>query len=366
MDGSTYSLRRPPRPKAGSVRVGSKPIFPVCAPRRHRQGQAAPRIDRISVAHRLSRTVELDRAQPAERPDPPRSLLCAFIVNAVTRPDQPRSSATRRQPQPPRRKIGRAYGAPWSIGRNRGKENSYGRHRRFRLLNSLASLPTKVGAATCSRGISSHTSRGWIAASQRSQAVGSWVEPTGQSQFLPRFICLAVDGRRRWPRGYMAQPGPMPGPRSPITSTAPGGAPASTGASRSACLRDSTGFGGSPSFVRRRCPRVHERHAGRAALNGVVAGSPTALPMRRARPVEPDGPGRTGYLLTTNTGTISDYTARTLRVTSPARRFGIQMNARGRTFNMKTQASVRSCLSGRPSLQSPARRRRSRPPRDPT
>jgi membrane-bound lytic murein transglycosylase B len=62
-----------------------------------------------------------------------------------------------------------------------------------------------------------------------------------------------------------------------------------------------------------RCPRVHERHSrwmsiGEWRRAGIVAQSgvwPRDTEM--ASLIEPDGPGRTAYLLTTNYRTILDY-----------------------------------------------------------
>ena len=62
-----------------------------------------------------------------------------------------------------------------------------------------------------------------------------------------------------------------------------------------------------------RCPRVHERHSrwltiGEWRACGVVSQSGNWPNGRElATLLEPDGPGRTAYLLTTNYRTILDY-----------------------------------------------------------
>jgi membrane-bound lytic murein transglycosylase B len=61
-----------------------------------------------------------------------------------------------------------------------------------------------------------------------------------------------------------------------------------------------------------RCPRVHERHSrwlsvGEWRRMGVVPHGAGLRDSEMASLLEPDGPGRTAYLLTTNYRTILDY-----------------------------------------------------------
>jgi membrane-bound lytic murein transglycosylase B len=65
-------------------------------------------------------------------------------------------------------------------------------------------------------------------------------------------------------------------------------------------------------LVSPRCPRVHERHSrwltfGEWRRLGVVPLGRSPDDNELASLLEPDGPGRTAYLLTTNYRTILDY-----------------------------------------------------------
>jgi membrane-bound lytic murein transglycosylase B len=143
----------------------------------------------------------------------------------------------------------------------------------------------------------------------RSQLIGSWAGATGQSQFLPSvYIRLGVDGDGDgradiWRShldalasiaNYLRTAGWRPGVPWGTAVRVPAGFDRAAVANR---LR-------AP-----RCPRVYERHsrwltAGEWRRRGIANSLPEST---LASLLEPDGPGRTAYLLTTNYRTILDY-----------------------------------------------------------
>ena len=207
--------------------------------------------------------------------------------------------------------IGRRYGVPPSVLiAIWGKETSYGSITGdFDLLNSLASLAYEGRRRQLFTEEFIATLRMMDRGFPRSQLLGSWAGATGQSQFLPSvYIRLGVDGDGDgradiWRShldalasigNYLKNAGWRPGlPWGTAVSVPPGFNRA--------------------SVVNRlrapRCPRVHERHsrwltAGEWRRRGIANNLPENA---MASLLEPDGPGRTAYLLTTNYRTILDY-----------------------------------------------------------
>lgn len=263
-----------------------------------------------------SRTIELDRAQPGGssgtsaippfQPYRQRHLTSALISRGQQRYAQNIGQLNA---------IGRRYGVhPSVIVAIWGKETSYGSVMGdFDLLNSLASLSyegrrrelfTDEFVATLKM-----VDRGY----PRSQLKGSWAGATGHPQFLPTvYIRLAVDGDgdgradiwRSAPdawasiANYLSNAGWKPDVPWGIPVTVP------RGFDRSAV---------SGRLVAPRCERVHERHSrwmtiGEWRRMGITAQRgdwPDDNEM--ASLLEPDGPGSTAYLLTTNYRTILDY-----------------------------------------------------------
>ena len=280
-------------------------------------GVSRATIDRVFPTLTFSpRTVELDRGQPggtagstATPPFAPyrdRHLGSALINRGRER---------YRSYLPRLSEISRRYGvAPSVMMAIWGKETSYGTVTgNFDLLNSLASLayegrrrelfaPEFIAALKMlDRGV------------PRSRLKGSWAGATGHPQFLPSvWLRLGVDGDGDgrsdiWTSEmdalasiahYLSKAGWRPNVPWGIPVTVPAGF-------------DRSGL--TNKLVSPRCPRVHERHSrwltigewrrlGITAQRGVWPRD-TEL----ATLLEPDGPGRTAYLLTTNYRTILDY-----------------------------------------------------------
>jgi lytic murein transglycosylase len=262
------------------------------------------------------RTIELDRGQPGgtsgSTATPPFAPYRERHVNAALINGGARRYAAL---LPQLSAIGRRYGvAPSVLVAIWGHETSYGAVTgNFDLLNSLASLAYEgrrrelfasefvAALKMLDRGVS------------RSQLKGSWAGATGYPQFLPSvYLRLAVDGDGDG--------------RANIWSSQLDALASIANYLSKAGWRPNTPWGVAvnvpPSFDRARvrtrlraprCPRVHERHSRWLPISewrrlGVV-------PQRGAWPrdselaslIEPDGPGRTAYLLTTNYRTILDY-----------------------------------------------------------
>ena len=259
-----------------------------------------------------SRTIELDRGQPggssgSSAAPPFEPYRARHITSAIVSRGRARYAENRSRLD----EIGRRYGVPPSILiAIWGKETSYGSIMGdFDLLNSLASLAyegrrrqlfTEEFIATLKM-----MDRGF----PRSQLKGSWAGATGQSQFLPSvYIRLAVDGDGDGRADIW---------RSQLDALASIGnylksAGWRAGQPWGTAVRVPSGFDRSAVVNRMRsprCPRVHERHsrwlsAGEWRSRGIA----NNLPERTmASLLEPDGPGRTAYLLTTNYRTILDY-----------------------------------------------------------
>jgi membrane-bound lytic murein transglycosylase B len=147
----------------------------------------------------------------------------------------------------------------------------------------------------------------------RAEMKGSWAGATGYPQFLPStYLRLATDGDGDgkadiWTNkadalasiaAYLREAGWKPGAPWGVAVTVP--ADFDRAAVRS-------------PLVSPRCPRVHARLSrwmtvGEWKAKGVVlAGFPAPGEGELARLLEPDGPGMTAYLLTTNYNAILDY-----------------------------------------------------------
>jgi membrane-bound lytic murein transglycosylase B len=210
--------------------------------------------------------------------------------------------------------IGRRYGvSPTVMLAIFGHETSYGVITGdFDLLNSLASLAyegrrrelfTEEFIATLKM-----MDRGY----PRSQLKGSWAGATGYPQFLPSvYLRVAVDGdgdgrANIWSSqpdalasiaNYLSNAGWKPNVAWGIPVTVPAGFDRANLGTRLA----------SP-----RCPRVHERHSQWKTMAewrrlGIVPRGSSLPENELASLLEPDGPGATAYLLTTNYRTILDY-----------------------------------------------------------
>jgi lytic murein transglycosylase len=263
-----------------------------------------------------ARTVELDQAQPggtsgstATPPFEPyrRQHVSAALIAGGQRRYQ--SNYTRLQ------EIGRRYGVePSMLIAIYGHETSYGAITgNFDVLNSLASLAYEgrredlfasefvAALKMIDRGV------------PRSRLKSSWAGAMGYPQFLPSvYLRLAVDGdgdgqANIWQSepdawasiaNYFSKSGWKPNTPWGVAVSVPSDFNRAAVASR---LR-------AP-----RCPRVFERHSrwmtiGEWRRMGMqLQGASWPRDSEMASLIEPDGPGRTAYLLTTNYRTILDY-----------------------------------------------------------
>ena len=298
---------------AGLSQAGFQAYLPRLRTEAQRAGVSRATLDRVFPNLTFSsRTVELDRAQPGGASGssaiPP---FAPYRARHVTQALIDRGRARYSQNIARLNDIGRRYGVPPSmLIAIWGKETSYGSITGdFDLLNSLASLAYEGRRRELFTGEFIATLRMMDRGFPRSQLVGSWAGATGHPQFLPSvYIRLAVDGDGDgradiWRShldalasiaNYLKSAGWRPGLPWGTAVRVPAGFNRAAVANR---LR-------AP-----RCPRVHERHsrwltAGEWRRLGVANNLPENA---MASLIEPDGPGATAYLLTTNYRTILDY-----------------------------------------------------------
>jgi lytic murein transglycosylase len=281
------------------------------------EGVSRGTVDRVFPTLQFSaRTVELDRGQPGGTAGNPAIPPFApyrerHVTSSLISRGESRYAANIGQLNA----IGRRYGVePSVLVAIWGHETSYGSYTGdFDLLNSLASLAYEgrrrdlfadefiAALKMIDRGVS------------RSQLKGSWAGATGYPQFLPSvYLRVAADGdgdgdRDIWNSqadalasiaNYLSNAGWKPN----VTWGIPVRVPA--GLNRSQL---------SNHLLSPRCPRVHERHSewrtiGEWRRLGIVSQTGRwPADNEFASLLEPDGPGQTAYLLTTNYRTILDY-----------------------------------------------------------
>jgi lytic murein transglycosylase len=295
---------------------GFRDYLPRLRERALRAGVSQGTVDRIFPTLAFSaRTIELDQAQPggtsgstATPPFEPyrRQHVSAALIAGGQRRYQQNYSRLQ--------EIGRRYGVePSIIMAIYGHETSYGAVTgNFDVLNSLASLAYEgrreelfasefvAALKMIERGV------------PRSRLKSSWAGAMGYPQFLPSvYVRLAVDGdgdgqANIWQSepdawasiaNYFAKSGWKPGTPWGVAVSVPAGFNRGAIANR---LR-------AP-----RCPRVFERHSrwmtvGEWRRMGIQILGTAPRDSEMASLIEPDGTGRTAYLLTTNYRTILDY-----------------------------------------------------------
>jgi lytic murein transglycosylase len=262
-----------------------------------------------------ARTIELDQAQPGgtsgSTATPPFEPYRQRHVN----PALISGGARRYAANLPRlNEIGRRYGVePSVLVAIWGHETSYGAVTgNFDLLNSLASLSYEGRRRALFSGEFIAALKMIDRGVPRSRLKGSWAGATGYPQFLPSvYLRLAVDGDGDgdidiWQSqddalasiaNYLSKSGWKPNTPWGVAVSVPSGFNRAAVVSR---LR-------AP-----RCPRVFERHSkwmpiGEWRRMGVQIHGPAPRDSELASLIEPDGQGRTAYLLTTNYRTILDY-----------------------------------------------------------
>ncbi len=298
---------------SGLSQAGFQAFLPQLRAEAQRAGVSRATLDRVFPTLTFSsRTIELDRAQPGGAAGS--SAIPAFapyLARHVTPTLTSRGRSRYAENAARLNDIGRRYGVPPSVlVAIWGKETSFGSITGdFDLLNSLASLAYEGRRRDLFTGEFIATLKMMDRGFPRSQLVGSWAGATGQSQFLPSvYIRLGVDGDGDgradiWRShldalasiaNYLRSAGWRPGIPWGVAVSVPAGFDRAAIATR---------------LQSPRCPRVHERHSRwlsaaewrrRGVANSLPDGTLASL-------LEPDGPGRTAYLLTTNYRTILDY-----------------------------------------------------------
>jgi membrane-bound lytic murein transglycosylase B len=280
-------------------------------------GVSRETVDQVLPTLSLNRrVVELDQAQPGgvagSSATPP---FAPYRIQHVTSALIAGGRARYAENHSRLMEIGRRYGVtPSILVAIWGHETSYGAVTgNFDLLGSLATLAYEgrrrqlftdefiAGLKMIDRGV------------PRSRLKGSWAGATGYPQFLPSVwlrVAVDADGDGRsdiWRSApdalasianYLSNAGWRPGVPWGIAVTVPAGLDRNAIRNR---LR-------AP-----RCPRVHERHsrwlsiAEWRRLGMASNGPPWPRDSEMASLLEPDGPGATAYLLTTNYRVILDY-----------------------------------------------------------
>ncbi len=308
-----------PAPAIPSEDVALRAFIQTLRPRAIEMGIAPYVFDStLPTLNFNARTIRLDRAQPGGNPTQISASTPDFAPYARTHVDAFRINLGRSRYsslRPLLLGIEQKTGVPEEVMLAiYGHETGYGTFTgNFDLLNSLATLAYEgrrrdLFAAEflnalllIQRGVS------------RTTLKGSWAGATGYPQFLPSvYLRIGIDGDGDG--------------RVDIWNSEPDAL-----ASIGNYLRDAGWRGGTPwgiavqvpetidraairsPMVSPRCPRVFARHsrwltiAEWRQMGMVMLGSRVPSENELASLIEPDGPGRTGYLVTTNYRSILDY-----------------------------------------------------------
>jgi lytic murein transglycosylase len=296
--------------------AGFQAYLPQLRARANRAGISQRTLDEVFGSLQFSpRTIELDQAQPggaagSSAIPPFEPYRRQHVSDALISRGQRIYSENLSQLNA----IGRRYGVQPSIMLAIfGHETSYGSVTGdFDLLNSLASLAYEGRRRDLFADEFVATLKAMDRGIPRSQLKGSWAGATGYPQFLPSvYLRLAVDGdgdgrANIWNSrpdalasiaNYFQNAGWRP--------NVPWGVPVR--------VPDSFSRAGlSTRLTSPRCPRVHERHSRWMTIaewraQGIQTLGRSPADTEQATLLEPDGPGKTAYLLTTNYRTILDY-----------------------------------------------------------
>lgn len=261
------------------------------------------------------RVVELDRQQPEASPNAPIPNFAPYKAQHVDAARISRGRAAYQRERPRLERIERETGVPESIMvAIWGHETNYGAYTgNFDLPRSLASLAYEGRRRQLFTEEFIATLRMIDRGVPRDRLKGSWAGAFGYPQFLPSvYLRLARDGDGDgradiWSNpadtlasiaNYFVNAGWRAGQPWGLAVTVPAGFARS----------DMTNRTLSP-----RCPRVHDRHsrwrtiAEWRRLGIVPQGGAWPASDVLATLMEPDGPGRTAYLLTGNYRVILDY-----------------------------------------------------------
>jgi len=261
------------------------------------------------------RVVELDRQQPESAPNAPIPNFAPYKAQHVDAARISRGRAVYQRERPRLERIERETGVPESIMvAIWGHETNYGSYTgNFDLPRSLASLAYEGRRRQLFTDEFIATLKMIDRGVPRDRLKGSWAGAFGYPQFLPSvYLRLARDGDGDgradiWSNpadtlasiaNYFVNAGWRAGQPWGLAVTVPSGFDR-------ADLRNRT--------LSPRCPRVHDRHSrwrtiGEWRRLGLVPqGAAWPADDVLASLIEPDGPGRTGYLLTGNYRVILDY-----------------------------------------------------------
>jgi lytic murein transglycosylase len=280
------------------------------------QGVSAATFDRVAPTLTLNpRVIELDRQQPESRPNAPIPNFAPYRAQHVSAALIARGRSVYARERLRLDQIARDTGVPPEIMiAIWGHETSYGAVTgSFDLPNSLATLAFEGRRRELFTGEFIATLKMIDRGVPRERLRGSWAGAFGYPQFLPSvYLRLARDGNGDgradiWSNpadtlasiaNYFVNAGWRAGQPWGFAVNVP------AGLDRSALRSRTT----SP-----RCPRVHERHSRWKSIAewrqlGIVPQG-ASWPDERvlASLLEPDGPGRTAYLLTGNYRVILDY-----------------------------------------------------------
>jgi lytic murein transglycosylase len=303
--------------QSGLSQEGFEAYLPQLRQQAEREGVRRDTIERIFPTLAFSaRTVQLDRGQPGGvagssavppfQPYRERHVSAALVAKGRQRYADYIGRLN---------EIGRRTGVtPSVMVAIWGHETSYGAVTGdFDLLNSLASLAYEGRRRQLFADEFVATLKMLDRGYPRSSLKGSWAGATGQSQFLPSvYLRVATDGDGDgradiWRSSldalasignYLRDAGWKPNTPWGLEVNVP------AGFSRT---------GMTTRLISPRCPRVHERHsrwltiAEWRRMGVTTRGAAWPDEDELATLLEPDGPGRPAFLLTTNYRTILDY-----------------------------------------------------------
>lgn len=261
------------------------------------------------------RVVALDRQQPETAPNAPISMFTPYRAAHVDAARIGRGRTTYAAQRSRLASVEAQTGVPEQIMvAIWGHETNYGSYTgNFDLLRSLASLAYEGRRRPLFEGEFIAAMKMIDRGVPRAQLLGSWAGATGNPQFLPSvYLRLARDGDGDgradiWNSAadtlasignYFAMAGWRAGEPWGVAV----GVPATFDRAE---VRN--------RLVSPRCPRVFERHSGWRtmaewrALGMVPESGSWPADRVQATLIEPDGPGRTAYLLTSNYRVILDY-----------------------------------------------------------
>lgn len=303
-------------PASAQDEAGFRAYLDTLAARARAEGVSQRTIDSVIPTLTLNqRVIDLDRAQPEARPNAPIPMFAPYKAQHVDADRIGRGRAAYLRQRSRLQRIEAETGVPESIMvAIWGHETNYGRVMGgFDLPRSLATLAYEGRRRDLFSAEFIATLKMMDRGVRRDQLVGSWAGAFGGPQFLPSvYLRLARDGDGDgridiWTSeadtlasiaNYFQNAGWRPGQPWGFAVTVP------TSFDRSA-MKART--------VSPRCPRVHERHsrwktiAEWRALGLVPQGVAWPADNVMATLLEPDGPGRTAYLLTGNYRVILDY-----------------------------------------------------------